>query len=209
MQAQKDDERTRAQSAAGSRTWDSRDNVQNEEGGSAYISDRARAAVAKLSDTKFCLSVRMILEVNMPGYHAEVSEPGAGSPTLRRSFATLDGPLDWVMWRKVDNPDLIGRIETDDYITDHRQAMARLHHVSLAHRAKLPRSRLPREHHLNLADRYAEPPTALRRAVAKRRLHYVPGSRTGERLGQLEPSNTERHLRCPAEPLYASRPTAA
>ena len=83
MQAQKDDERTRAQSAAGSRTWDSRDNVLNEEGGSAYISDRARAAVAKLSDMKFCLSVRMTLEANMPGYHAEVSEPGAGSPTLR------------------------------------------------------------------------------------------------------------------------------
>jgi hypothetical protein len=111
MQAQKDDERTRAQSAAGSRTWDSRDNVQNEEGGSAYISDRARAAVAKLSDTKFCLSVRMTLEANRPGYHAEVSEPGAGSPTARRSFATLDGALDWVMWRKVDNPDLIGRLK--------------------------------------------------------------------------------------------------
>jgi hypothetical protein len=67
----------------------------------------------------------------MPGYHAEVSEPGAGSPTARRSFATLDGALDWMIWRKVDNPDLIGRIETDDCITDHRQAMARLHHVSL------------------------------------------------------------------------------
>jgi hypothetical protein len=67
----------------------------------------------------------------MPGYHAEVSEPGAGSPTARRSFATLDGALDWVMWRKVDNPDLIGRIVTDDPITLHRRAMARLHRVDL------------------------------------------------------------------------------
>jgi hypothetical protein len=56
----------------------------------------------------------------MPGYHAEVSEPGAEPPVARRSFATLDGALDRVMWRKVDNPDLIGRIVTDDPITAHR-----------------------------------------------------------------------------------------
>ena len=49
----------------------------------------------------------------MPGYHAEVSEPGAEPPVARRSFATLDGALDRVMWRKVDNPDLIGRIVTE------------------------------------------------------------------------------------------------
>ncbi len=67
----------------------------------------------------------------MPVYHAEVSEPGAGSPPACRSFATLDGALDWVMWRKVDNPGLIGRIVTDDPITVHRRAMARLHRVSL------------------------------------------------------------------------------
>ena len=67
----------------------------------------------------------------MPGYHAEISEPGAEPPVARRSFATLDGALDWVMWRKVDNPDLIGRIVTDDPVTAHRRAMARLHRVDL------------------------------------------------------------------------------
>jgi hypothetical protein len=70
-----------------------------------YLRD-ARAIIACRSGSS--------LGTNMPGYHAEVSEPGAGSPTARPSFATLDGALDWVMWRKVDNPDLIGRIEADD-----------------------------------------------------------------------------------------------
>jgi hypothetical protein len=67
----------------------------------------------------------------MPDYHAEISEPGAEPPVARCSFATLDGALDWVMWRKVDTPDLIGRIVTDDPITAHRRAMARLHRVDL------------------------------------------------------------------------------